>query len=448
MPSYSLLSLFSLDALTVAIAMLVSFLTIIIGLYARRYLAGDSHYRQFYGLLVTLAASAILMAASDHLLVFLLSWSISNTALVLLITHKPQWQAAANSGWLTAKTFLIGITCLSSALLLLYLDTGQTSIKLITAHIEPNQILAMTAAACLIITAMTQSAIWPFHRWLISSANAPTPVSAIMHAGLVNGGGILLAKFAPLFFSQPPLLLFIFIIGISTAITGSLWKLMQSDIKRMLACSTMAQMGFMFAQIGLGLFPAAIAHLCWHGLFKANLFLQAYGVKQDKFLESHHQITSMEFILGLMIGMIGGYIFAVANQQPMLVNDTRLFLILIVIITASQFSIKLLEKPTLKIILLSLFFTTLACATYGYSILLIESLLKPMNLMQPQSLNLFHAAAIILLVTAWLLMNFKSRVSCNEKIKNTGWMLYVKALNASQPHPKTITTYRHQYKYH
>ena len=101
-----------------------------------------------------------------------------------------------------------------------------------------------------------------------------------MHAGLVNGGGFLIVRFAPLYLNYPGILNIIFIIGLSTAIMGTLWKLMQSDIKRMLACSTMAQMGFMIAQCGLGLFSAAIAHIILHGLatqievaiFQANFF--------------------------------------------------------------------------------------------------------------------------------------------------------------------------------
>jgi len=129
---------------------------------------------------------------------------------------------------------------------------------------------------------MTQSAIWPFHTWLISSLNSPTPVSAIMHAGLINGGGFLLTRFAGLFVQSTGMLQVIFFLGLLTALIGTLWKLMQHDIKRMLACSTMGQMGFMIAQCGLGLFPAAIAHLCWHGLFKAYLFLSSGSAAHEK----------------------------------------------------------------------------------------------------------------------------------------------------------------------
>ena len=106
-----------------------------------------------------------------------------------------------------------------------------------------------------------------------------------MHAGLINGGGFLLARFAPMLAIQPPILNLIFIAGITTALLGTLWKLMQSDVKRMLACSTMGQMGFMIAQCGLGLFPAAVAHLSWHGLFKAYLFLSTGSAAKEKRLD-------------------------------------------------------------------------------------------------------------------------------------------------------------------
>ncbi|HEU5280370.1 MAG TPA: proton-conducting transporter membrane subunit [Gammaproteobacteria bacterium] len=447
MITHSLLTLFNLDALALMIIALVGFIGITVAVFARKYLEGDTRYTRFFCLLSLLITSLTIMAAADHLLLFLLAWGISNFTLVQLMIHKPQWAAAAHSGKLAAKTFLFGYLCLAIAFFTLYLATGQTSIHSILTNSKITHLVALFSGLLIFLTAMTQSAIWPFHRWLMSSLNAPTPVSAIMHAGLVNGGGVLLARFAPLYFSQPPMLTLLFVMGISTAILASIWKLMQCDIKRMLAASTMAQMGFMIAQCGLGLFAAAIAHLCWHGLFKANLFLHAYGTKSQKNLTVTNQVTGRQFMLSLIIGVFGSYIFAKTSQQPWLTNNTSTFLMLMVTLFSTQFNLSILEHVKLKTIFTGLTMTAIFCAAYGYNVFIIDTALKSLHLIQPQPLNLIHITAMIALTSTWVITTFNNQPKLSALFSKTRSRLYVKALNASQPHPKTITTHRHNYQY-
>jgi NAD(P)H-quinone oxidoreductase subunit 5 len=447
MANYSLLALFNIDALAITVILLVGLIGTIVGLFALRYMAGDSNHHRFFCLLTCLIIAVLCMASADHLLVFLLAWGVSNFFLVKLMIHKPQWQAAANSGWLAAKSFMIGFICLTSAFIMLYLSTRQTSIQSILTVIDQSSPFSIIAVLLIALTAMTQSAIWPFHRWLISSLNSPTPVSAIMHAGLVNGGGVLLTRFAPLYFSHSGLLTLIFIWGIGTAIVGSWWKLMQNDIKRMLACSTMAQMGFMLAQCGLGLFPAAIAHLCWHGFFKANLFLNANSTRQEKRIADDYIPTIIEFIFALLIGTYGSYIFALSSHQTWLTTNTSLFLMVVVFIAATQLALILLHLHTWKNILMTLLMTTLLCASYGYSIYLIEAVLSPLQLMRPYPLNIIHCLGLALLCSMWLAMLFQKKFMQNHKLSQIKSILYVKALNASQPHTSTMTSYRYEYRY-
>lgn len=274
-------NLFNLDPLAIIMIALVGFIGVIVAKFSINYMNGDKKYRNFFILLFLLIATIILMVTADHLLIFILMWSLSNLILVKMMIHKSAWRAAKESGLLTVKTYLLGFVSILTAFILLYIATGETSINAIINQKNDSPLIFM-ALIFIVITAMTQSAIWPFHKWLISSLNSPLPVSAIMHAGLINGGGFLIVRFAPLYLNYPAILNMLFVIGLVTAIIGTLWKLMQSNIKRMLACSTMAQMGFMIMQCGLGLFPAAIAHIMLHGLFKSYLFLSTGSAAQER----------------------------------------------------------------------------------------------------------------------------------------------------------------------
>ena len=222
-------NLFNFDSLAMIMTMLVGFIGIMVAKFAINYMKGDKQYRSFFISLALLIATIILMVSADHLLVFILAWGLSNFILVKMMIHKNVWQAAKESGLLTAKTYLLGFCAMFIAFILLCIATGETSIEVIN-HQKNDSPLILIALILILIAAMTQSAIWPFHKWLISSLNSPLPVSAIMHAGLVNGGGFLIARFAPLYLNYPEILNMIFIIGLVTAIIGTLWKLIQSDI--------------------------------------------------------------------------------------------------------------------------------------------------------------------------------------------------------------------------
>ncbi|HMS45290.1 MAG TPA: proton-conducting transporter membrane subunit [Alphaproteobacteria bacterium] len=274
-------SLFHLDNLALVTAGLIIFVGLSVAVFSWRYMKGDRACGNFYLRLSLIIISTLIMVSADNIILFLASWSLSNILLVLLMIHKSSWEAARKSGFLAFKNFTYGFMALAAAFAVIYLETGETSIEAVATY--PLQLTPTIIAAILILAAaMTQSALWPFHRWLISSLNSPTPVSAMMHAGLINGGGFLLVRFKELYLHFPESLNIIFITGLITAFLGTLWKLLQSDVKRMLACSTMSQMGFMIMQCGLGLFSAAIAHLVWHGMFKSYFFLASGAAAQEK----------------------------------------------------------------------------------------------------------------------------------------------------------------------
>ncbi len=438
---------FNFDSLAMIMIYLVAFIGLCVGSFAMRYLKGDIQYQAFFVQLTLLIGSVSVMVSADNLILLFIAWCLSNVLLVKLMIHKSSWKAAKASGSLALMNYIAGAVCVATAFVLLYYVTGETSVQALLKTNHSAAPLILPALSLLLIGAMTQSAIWPFHRWLISSLNSPTPVSAIMHAGLVNGGGILLTRFAPLYLQYSHLLTAIFVIGMTTALLGTLWKLMQSDVKRMLACSTMAQMGFMFAQIGLGLFPAAVAHLVWHGLFKAYLFLGSGSAAQEKRLDLRYPPKPLAFMRALVCGTVGSFGFAFASGKSWAAGDTTLVLMVVSFLSASQFALSILSRQTLKNLIPALIFTSFFGLLYGCSVQLVAWVMEPMQLMQPQPLNVFHMTGIVALTLTWLATLFSSLYK--KTSKSPAWMLkgYVAALNASQPAPSTVTTYRNQYRY-
>ncbi len=434
-----------IDNLSLVMMGLVGFVAICVASFSSRYLKGDRKQKVFYGHLFAMVLSVFIIVSADHLLLMLGSWAASNIFLVRLMLHKKEWRAARQSSLLALKHFGLGFALLSGAFLILYSVTGKTSIQEITSDsIETPWLI--TSALLILLAAMTQSALWPFHRWLTSSLNSPTPVSAMMHAGLVNGGGFLLARFSPMIAEQSTVLSVIFIAGIVTAILGTLWKLMQSDIKRMLACSTMSQMGFMIAQCGLGLFPAAVAHLCWHGLFKAYLFLASGSAVQEKRLDLNYPPSFKDFLAALICGLAGAYLFTFTSDKNIFAGDTTLFLIALATITGTQFALPVVRGASAIKLPQALVATLVTGALYGLSVHLIESVLAPLGMSHLQPLNVLHIIALVILIVAWLGHLFAQKPK-GKAIPD--WMLktYVRMLNASQPHPKTVTAHRNHYQF-
>lgn len=440
-----LTNFFNIDSVAKVMLLLVGFIGTCIGVFARRYLKGDKQYKSFYIYFFLLLGSIATMVSVDNLFLFFASWLLTNLLLVRLMVHKSSWKAARYSGLLAAKNYLIGGIFIVVAFLILRLTTGEVSIKaIIHAHGDP--LWTSVALLFLLLGAMTQSAIWPFHRWLISSLNSPTPVSAIMHAGIINGGGFLLVRFSPLYLSNPNILTIVFVIGIVSAFIGTFWKLIQHDIKRMLACSTMGQMGFMLVQCGLGFFSAAIAHLVTHGIFKAFLFLSTGGAAREKREVTFHVNKISTIFCSFMCGLIGSYCFTIVSGKSFFVFDSTLVLIVVAFVTTSQSALSILEIKSIYRLLLALITASLVGLFYGASIALISQFM-PSYLMSPQAINPFHIIGVVILLVSWLSMLFLNNGMLAKSSKP--WVLkgYVRLLNASQPHPETVTTHRNRYKY-
>ena len=441
-------TLFQSDNLSWIMAGLIVFVVANVCAFSKRYMAGDRNYGQHIAGMLLLGVSVLVMVFADHLLVLLAGWVASNLLLVRLMIHKKEWAAARNAGMLALKTFTAGIAMLTAGFWLLADVTGSTSIHtmLLTAHGIPSS--QLTLPLLLIgLAALTQSAAWPFHKWLTSSLNSPTPVSALMHAGLVNGGGFLLVRFAPLYLAQPMLLHAIFVAGLLAAVLGTLWKLLQTDIKRMLACSTMGQMGFMVMQCGMGLFPLAVSHLVWHGLFKAYLFLASgSAVLEKRRKDPFGSITLVSFALACIFGLAGAYTFSLAAGNGFTLSDTSGIMLGLAFMASTQIGCNRLEGQLSLAKMLAAFTISIGSgAVYGASVHMMEIMLAPLGLMKPQPLDLTYASGFAMIFLVWLAMNLN--ITTRMRQSALGKRLYMAALNGSQPHPATITATRNAYQF-
>lgn len=436
--------LFNFDALSQVMVILISIVALTVGSFSWRYMRGDQLFKTFFKRLAIMFACLFVLVTADNMILFACTWFGANYFLKQLMTHKSSWAAAKSSGQLAWKYLGTGSLVLGVSFGLIYYESGLLSIKAI-APLAHDTVLYEIALGGIVCAALIQSAQWPFHKWLLSSLNSPTPVSAVMHAGLVNGGGFLLVRFSGLFVNNDHWLMALFIFGAISSLLGTFWKLLQNDVKRMLACSTLSQMGFMVIQCSLGLFAAAVAHLCWHGLFKAYLFLSSSGVATEKRFDKPLKLNTFRVVVALCAGSIFAYGFAYGSGRGITTLNTNSILIFIAFIAGVQMAFTLLQEPVRYVAPKALALASLLGVFYGYNVWFIESNL-PESLMLVRPFHWTFGVYIAFIVFAWWLMIVVRQWDEAGKLPNWYQKLYVKGLNASQPAPQTVTTQRLFYR--
>ncbi len=263
------------DRLTATLALLVAIVGAVTLRFARRYLLGEAGQARYLRWHFTAVISAMVLMLAGDLVLLWAAWTSTSVALHKLLTYYADWQEA----WPPAeKKFVIsrlGDIALIAAIVIVAVTYGTTDLATVTAATMavPNALSTHVVAMLVVIAALTKSAQFPFHSWLPETMEAPTPVSALMHAGIINAGGALVLKFAPIVAAAPTALAILIGVGTVTAILGMLSMWAQTNVKRTLAWSTVSQMGFMMIQLGLGAFPVAVLHIVGHGFYKAWSFL-------------------------------------------------------------------------------------------------------------------------------------------------------------------------------
>jgi len=438
------------DGLTVLLWTLVTFFSGIVHSYSRRYLAGTPGQSRFFRRVFGFTLVVGVLAAADHAVLFGLAWLAMGLVMADLIGHVRGWPQARAAGRVARRYFLASTASLAVALGTLWLATGQTTLSGFVAAADGlgTQTLWLAAGA-LLVAAAVQSALVPFHGWLLGSMTAPTPASALMHAGFVNAGGVLLARFAPLVTADPGVGLVVVCVGATSALGGKLLKTVQPDVKRQLGCSTVGQMGFMIVQAGLGFFGAAVTHLLLHGFYKAYQFLSAGEAVEHTSPEGRHNendsrgVGVVGVLVTLVTGLGGGGLFAVLTGKGTKLDAGLLLTLLVVVVTlhaAWSFARRPSLSPAARYLAVPVVALP-AVVVYAGVYAAVTTVLGDLPVVTaPAELGPVHAVVGGAFLLAY--------VAVETGIYRRSSRLYVTLVNGGQPPTDTLTTATEEYDEH
>jgi NADH:ubiquinone oxidoreductase subunit 5 (subunit L)/multisubunit Na+/H+ antiporter MnhA subunit len=267
-----------LDAVSATMTLLVAFVGWIVVRYSRTYLDGEVREGAFHGWILAALGAVLVLVQAGNLPVMIAAFIAIGVAMRQLLLFYPERPEARRAAAKFSLVWGAGDASLIAAALLLAASYGTTDFAALNAAAADGLTpMAAIATALLVLTAALKTASFPLHGWLTEVMEAPTPVSALLHAGIINSGGVLLIVTAGLIEASAGAMAALVMIGGLTAVFGGVVMLTQSVVKTALAWSTVAQMGFMLLQCGLGLWPLALLHIVAHSLYKAHAFLASGG---------------------------------------------------------------------------------------------------------------------------------------------------------------------------
>lgn len=430
---------FRINGFTLLIWSTVTFFSALISTFSHNYLKGFKYHSRFIKLCFGFTLAAMFFVMSNHIVLLVFSWLFMGVLMSRLIGVDKDWGEAREAAKFTLRYFLAGTVFLAIGLVLLAYQIDTFVVSEIISQIDTApRFVVLIAALCIITAAIIQSAIYPFNRWLLSAMTSPTPASALMHAGFVNGSGILLAIFAGLIVSSQTHG-FLLIIGGLTAIVAQFTKLIQVNVKQKLACSTIAQMGFMIMQCGLGFYNAAIVHLILHGFYKAYLFLSSgeeikHSAPKDM---KKIRIKPLQAIVVLFFGSLAALLFALITGKGTQL-DSGIFLTLIVAISVGQVTYNIVKESSLSTfqkLILPPVLLVLGIAAYGLMYNVVTEIISTMPMVaEGLPLSSLQIAFGIIFLIGFFVM----KLGIYQQVP---W-LYVKLMNASQPYKKTVLMYK------
>src|SRR6187431_127403 len=275
---------FVVDALTASLLIVVTTIGLLVHVYSIGYMSHDPGYWRFFAYLNLFMFSMLLLVLASNFLVVFVAWELVGLSSYLLIGF---WYRKRSAALAAKKAFIVnrvGDVGFALGIMAIFLNTGTLDIRqsldtLLSPTLVAFPIPVPIVALLVFAGAMGKSAQFPLHVWLPDAMEGPTPVSALIHAAtMVNAGVYLVARANPLFSSAPSTMVVVASIGIFSAILAASIAMTQTDIKRVLAYSTLSQLGSLFAALGVGAFTAAIFPLMTHGFFKGLLFLGSGSV--------------------------------------------------------------------------------------------------------------------------------------------------------------------------
>ena len=352
---------FYIDRLSGVMMTLITAVCTIISLYSVNYLYQDRHYRRYLALICLTDCVLICMVSSSNLMMLFLFWQLLSYLLYLL-AHNHSHTPTLDGAYKMFTILRLADMALLMGLILTYHVYGTLELQDLFARVTASRMTValwpgMDIDAATVITlllfvgVMGKSVQFPLHLWLVSSLFAPTPVTGLLHAGIINAGGFLINRLAPLFGSSPITLHVAFVIGTATAVIGASMMLVQNDIKKTLGFSTIGQMGYMIMECSLGAFALAVFHLIAHGLFKATAFLNCGNVIQKARLEPHfprtdhvhheeEQLSRLTWLTGFMTTLVIPLLILLVTHGvlriPLLESQGTVIILFFIWITSSQ----------------------------------------------------------------------------------------------------------------
>ncbi|MGQ0695555.1 MAG: NADH-quinone oxidoreductase subunit 5 family protein [Nitrospiraceae bacterium] len=348
------------DRLSAVMMVLISGVGTIIYTYSVGYMYQDPHERRYLALIGFTTFVLLCMVSSANLVMLFVFWQFLSYLLYLL-AHNHVHAATLAGAFRTFTLLRLGDIAFLAGLVLAHqlygtlefpaLFTKATAASVTLSPLPGWEIDGATAVTLLLfIGGMSKSAQFPLHVWLPRSLYAPTPVHALLHAGIINAGGFLINRLAPLFGMSPVTLHVAFVVGTMTAILGASMMLAQNDIKKTLGFSTIGQMGYMIMECGLGAFSLAVFHLIAHGLFKATVFLNCGNVihkarSEPHFPHTDHQLEeggfsrltwSTGFVTTLLIPLLILLVTHGVLRIPLLESQGTVIFLFFTWITSSQ----------------------------------------------------------------------------------------------------------------
>jgi NADH-quinone oxidoreductase subunit L len=307
-----------IDGLAVMMLFMVTLVSFLVHVYSTKYMEGDRRFTHYFALLNLFTASMLLLVVADNTVQLLVGWELVGFCSFALIGH--WWEEKPNSD-AAVKAFLttrVGDVGLLIGIIILFFGVGTFDIAAINAEVLDGGVshtLLVVAATCVLIGIIGKSGQFPLHTWLPDAMAGPTPVSALIHAATMVVAGVYLgARLYPVFFNGFSIgdggVNAMAFIGGFTIVIGAVLAFVQRDIKKVLAYSTISQIGYMVMALGIGAWVAAIFHLFTHAFFKALLFLGAgsvshsgshhsFDMKSDMGgLREHMPITFVTFVIG------------------------------------------------------------------------------------------------------------------------------------------------------
>ena len=385
-----------IDGLTITIWIFAAMITAIIGGYSLRYIDPVDGRDRFLGRMGGFLVSVAAFAAADHVAVVAMTWLLMSWLMLGFIRHDRAAGVARRSHQYVLRWFLFAAVALLCGLLGMWWWAGVThlsALSVVSGRLSVPQMSVISAAVML--TAVVQGGLFPAHRWLVVSMRAPTPASALMHAGFVNAGAVIIIRTAPILDGAGWALPLLAVIGAVSAIIGGLLHRVTADRKLQLSGSTSAQMGFMLLQLGFGLATAAVVHLVLHGWYKAGRFL---SIGDLDWLHRDVETPVAPRPTVIIVAVLAGVGLFVLLTRKLLTGGTAWLLVgfVAVMIARGALAIERRPLPSNQRSVLVIGATLVGIGGYGLLYRVVDPLIAPVAFpLVPPSIGVVHITIIL-----------------------------------------------------